>query len=307
MKNLALILLVLSFLTGCKKNNTDITTTPILTTTAISSTTQTTAVSGGSITSDGGTSITARGVCWSTNANPTTANSKTTDGTGTGSFSSSLIGLTASSMYYVKAYATNSAGTGYGNAVSFTTAPSTTCSQVWMTTNLDVTTYRNGDPIPQVTDPTQWAGLTTGAWCYNNNDPANGAIYGKLYNWYAVNDSRGLAPQGWHIPSDAEWTTLSTCLGGEIVAGGAMKEVGTTHWSTPNTGASNSSGFAGLPGGYRGYSGMFANVGGFGSWWSSTESGASAAWFRYLTYGVGDLGRDGDYETSGFSVRCLRD
>ena len=103
----------------------------------------------------------------------------------------------------------------------------TICNQVWMLKNLDVSTYRNGDPIPQVTDPTTWVGLTTGAWCYYNNDPANGAIYGKLYNWYAVNDPRGLAPTGWHVPSDAEWTELSTCLDaisptGNV--GGKMKE-----------------------------------------------------------------------------------
>jgi uncharacterized protein (TIGR02145 family) len=308
MKNLALLFLLLSFSTGCKKNNTDI--TPILTTTAISSTTQTTAVSGGNITNDGGTVVTARGVCWSTSQNPTIANNKTTDGTGTGSFSSNITGLTANTTYYIRSYATNSTGTAYGNDVPFTTQSGsngnvTICSQVWMTTNLDVTNYRNGDPIPQVTDPTQWVGLTTGAWCYYNNDPANVTIYGKLYNWYAVNDSRGLAPQGWHIPSDAEWTTLSTCLGGE--AGGAMKEVGTTHWSTPNYGASNSSGFTGLPGGYRGYVGTFYHIGGYGYWWGSTEYGTNYAWYRLLGDDNGDLGRNFTTKPNGFSVRCLRD
>ncbi|MBK8080215.1 MAG: fibrobacter succinogenes major paralogous domain-containing protein [Saprospiraceae bacterium] len=115
-------------------------------------------------------------------------------------------------------------------------------TQKWMSKNLDVAFYRNGDPIPQVTSPTAWAVLSTGAWCYYNNDPIQGNKYGKLYNWYAVNDPRGLAPQGWHIPSDAEWTTLEITLGGVSVAGGKMKEAGTLNWVSPNTGADNSSG-----------------------------------------------------------------
>ena len=146
------------------------------------------------------------------------------------------------------------------------------CDQVWMKKNLDVDHYRNGDPIPQVTDPTQWANLTTGAWCYYNNDPANRTTYGKIYNWYAVNDSRGLAPVGWHIPTDAEWTELENCLGGESVAGGKMKETGTTHWLSPNTGATNESGFTALPGGSRSYmNGLYYEIGQSGAWWSSTE------------------------------------
>jgi uncharacterized protein (TIGR02145 family) len=127
----------------------------------------------------------------------------------------------------------------------------TICSQVWATKNLDVTTYSDGTVIPQVTDPTAWESLTTGAWCYYNNDPANGAVYGKLYNWYAVagiydaaslaNESlrKILAPTGWHIPSDAEWTTLITFLGGPAAAGGKMKEAGICHWEYPNISKSN--------------------------------------------------------------------
>src|ERR1035437_5597261 len=151
----------------------------------------------------------------------------------------------------------------------------TICSQIWMLNNLEVTTYRNGDPIPQVTDSIQWVNLTTGAWCYYNNNSANGPVYGKLYNWYAVNDPRGVAPAGWHVPSDAEWTTLSTCLGGDLIAGGPMKETGTTHWTYANSGATNSSGFTGLPGGYRTNVGTFNVVGSAGGWWSSTEATTS--------------------------------
>ena len=183
----------------------------------------------------------------------------------------------------------------------------TIATQRWMDKNLEGVTYRNGDVIPQVTDATTWAALTTGAWCYYNNDPANGAIYGKLYNWYAVNDPRGLAPQGWHIPTDAEWTTLSTLLGGESVAGGKMKTTGTTRWTTPNTNATNESGFSGLPGGNRSNSGAFTNVGNYGYWQSSTESGSTAARYRYLGYLNGNLDRFSFFKTAGFSVRCLRD
>jgi len=181
-------------------------------------------------------------------------------------------------------------------------------TQQWMSMNLDVAFYRNGDPIPQVTDPTAWAGLTTGAWCYYNNDPILGNKYGKLYNWYAVNDPKGLAPQGWHIPSDAEWTTLVNTLGGELVAGGKMKEPGTVNWTAPNEGADNSSGFAVLPGGNRtNNNGTFLNVGNNGSWWSATEFNSSNAWSRGLTYSFGGVGRGANNKRGGFSVRCLRD
>ena len=120
-------------------------------------------------------------------------------------------------------------------------------SQFWMKQNLNTAHYRNGDIIPQITSTNLWATLYTGAWCWYNNDPAiYAATYGRLYNWYAVNDPRGLAPMGWHVPTDAEWTTLSTSLGGDAAAGGAMKETGTTHWTTPNTGATNCSLHQGL-------------------------------------------------------------
>ena len=182
------------------------------------------------------------------------------------------------------------------------------CNQVWMVKNLNVSTYRNGDSIPKVTDPTTWAALTTGAWCWYNNDSATYAdTYGKLYNWYAMNDSRGLAPPGWHKPTDEEWTTLTTCLGGETVSGGPMKEDGTSHWFSPNTGATNSSGFTGLPGGYRSSNGTFYVNGSHGYWWSSTEFDAATAWFYNLYYNFAFTGRNLNPKTMGFSVRCIRD
>ena len=179
-------------------------------------------------------------------------------------------------------------------------------SQTWTLKNLDVETYRNGDPIPEVQAST-WSSLTTGAWCYYENNTANGTTYGKLYNWYAVNDLRGLAPNGYHIPTDAEWTTLTSYLGGTVTAGGKMKEAGTSHWLSPNTNATNSSGFAGLPGGSRFYSGDFDGIGASGYWWSSSEGYTGYAWYRSLSYDNGNVNSYGNDERVGFSVRCLRD
>ena len=181
----------------------------------------------------------------------------------------------------------------------------TICNQKWMDKNLDVTTYRNGDTIPYVTDPTAWAALTTGAWCYYNNDPSTNATYGKLYNWYAVNS--GLAPVGWHVPSEAEWTTLETCLGGSSVAGGKMKVTGTTTWTSPNTGATNTSGWAGLPGGARGDDGSFGGVGNYGNWWGIQGELPTNAWNRSLNYFGGNIATNYNNRPVGFSVRCLRD
>jgi uncharacterized protein (TIGR02145 family) len=202
-------------------------------------------------------------------------------------------------------------GTQWKNFISgsaTTSTPRVTIgTQVWATINLDVVTYRNGDVIPQVTDATAWVALTTGAWCYYNNDAANGAIYGKLYNWYAVNDTRGLAPTGYHVPTDAEWSTLTTYLGGESVAGGKMKATGTSLWTSPNTDATNSSGFTGLPGGCRSFNGSFYEIGYYGYWWSSSESDTSYAWYRSLNYYTGNANRFSTNKKLGFSVRCLRD
>jgi uncharacterized protein (TIGR02145 family) len=284
---------------------------PVLaTTTAATSITTTSANSGGNVTSDGGAIVTTRGIVWGTSPNPVISlSTKTTNGSGIGSFTSSITGLTINTIYYVRSYATNSIGTGYGTQVSFSTY---TCvsigTQCWMEKNLDVSAYRNGDIIPQVTDPNAWAALTTGAWCWYNNSADNGAIYGKLYNWYAVNDPRGLAPQGWHIPTDAEWIILGAYLGGNAVAGGKMKTTGTTHWTSPNNSATNSSGFAGLPGGHRNYNGAFSNnIWYSGFWWSATLNNYGAPLLRSVSKYDGNLEIYQDDKKSGFSVRCLRD
>lgn len=178
--------------------------------------------------------------------------------------------------------------------------------QTWMKKNLDVSRYRNGDVIPEVADLSTWVNLTTGAWCYYENKSDNGTTYGKLYNWYAVNDPRGLAPAGWHIPSDAEWTSLITFLNGTSVAGTAMKETGTSLWKSPNTGATNSSGWAGLPGGARYDNGLFQSMSFSGSWWSSTSQDA-IAWYREMVFNFGGIARNFYVKRGGFSVRCVRD
>ncbi len=190
----------------------------------------------------------------------------------------------------------------------------TICSQTWTKTNLNVSKYRNGDVIPQVTDATQWAALTTGAWCYYNNDPANGVIYGKLYNWYAVNDPRGLAPTGFHIPSETEWTTLSDCLGGDVsVIFNKMVETGNSHWTTPHPDATNSSGFTAFAAGYRHYLGNFSYFGQVAKFSSSSlydlpNMGLTSIWI----YTLDSVASNTMYNTSGdinngFSVRCLKD
>jgi uncharacterized protein (TIGR02145 family) len=184
-------------------------------------------------------------------------------------------------------------------------------TQVWMVENLKVTHYRNGDPIPNVTNGTVWNDLTTGAYCDYNNTPLNSTTYGKLYNFYPVADSRNLCPTGWHVPTNPEFQTLIDYLGGSSVAGGKMKETGTTHWQDPNTGATNSSGFTGLPGGFRwrGSSDNFSWIGEAGYWWSATEQDATFAWHRYLRCNSAEINLlDYSYHKSyGFSVRCIKD
>jgi uncharacterized protein (TIGR02145 family) len=182
-------------------------------------------------------------------------------------------------------------------------------TQTWSACNLNVTTYQNGDPIPQVQDPVEWAALTTGAWCYYDNDADNGCTYGKLYNWYAVNDPRGLAPAGYHVPTDSDFTTLYTYLGGEAAAGGALKEAGLAHWIAPNTDATNSSGFTALPGGVRNVpSGAFNLLGVYGFWWSATDNGTGVYSLQLLYNDGGVVGWGTPYfKTDGHSVRLIKD
>jgi len=288
---------------------------------------------GGNITNDGGSSIVLKGVCYSTTPNPNMGNMRTEDGSGIGSFTTILRNLNPSTTYYVRSYAKNSNGVVvYGDEVSFSTGtpiPSFSCgtstvsdvdgnnyntvqigAQCWTQSNLKVSKYRNGDNIPTGLSNTAWENTTAGAYAIFNNDPVNDGLYGKLYNHYAVTDTRGLCPTGWHVPTDGEWTTLETFLGGSSVAGGTLKSTATQPtpggWLSPNTGATNSSGFSAGPGGLRFGYGDFGNVGNFGDWWSSSLSGPSA-WNRILSFNDGGIFRNFINRASGFSVRCLRD
>jgi len=180
-------------------------------------------------------------------------------------------------------------------------------TQVWMVENLKTTKYSDSTSIPDVTDNTAWYALTTGACCDYNNSAINNMTYGKLYNFSAVIDSRKLCPTGWHIPTDAEWTTLSAFLGGEDVAGGKLKEAGVTHWTTPNASADNSSNFTALPGGFRHNTGPFDYIGISGMWWSSSAESTITAWDRDISNTEGILYRAFNFKGMGISVRCIKD
>ena len=307
---------------GCAKtenqgssNNQDTAHIPVLSTTAVTGITLTAAVSGGTITSDGGAAVSARGVCWSTiPPDPKITDNKTNDGSGLGNFVSNPGGLTESTHYYLRAYATNRVGTAYGAMIMFTTKGSTGTihdvdgnpyptitigTQVWMAANLKVRHYRNGDSIPNVTD--DWENLTTGAYCWYNNDLTNENIYGALYNWYAITDSRGIAPAGWHVPTKSEFDTLIKFLGYDTQAGGKMKEVGTAHWLSPNEGATNESGFTALPGGSK----SFTDLHYLGNWWSVGEYDQTSGGTYYISYSGAGISSS-TKKTGGNSVRCVK-
>jgi uncharacterized protein (TIGR02145 family) len=180
-------------------------------------------------------------------------------------------------------------------------------TQTFMGCNLNVDTYRNGDPIPEVKLNNDWFSLTTGAWCYYDNVTANGVIYGKLYNWYAVNDPRGLAPVGYHVPTSAEFTTLADYLGGLLVAGGPMKQTGTDLWVSPNEGATNTSGFTSIPGGLRTQTSGFNSLGYGAFFWTSTATSSTEAIFRANASNYGYLNQGALNKETGLSVRLIKD
>jgi len=339
----------LLLVTNCTKDDDDTigTNIPVVKTNEITEITETTATSGGDITSDGGASIIVRGVCWSTSDTPTVTDNKTQDGSVVGGFTSSITDLTAETTYFIRAYATNRNGTGYGSIKSFTTLEEnnlfnpditygsmtdidgniyktvTIGTQTWMAENLKTTKYNDDTPIPNVTDDDTWKNLTTGAYCNYDNLESNAEIYGRLYNWYAVNTGK-LAPAGWHVPTDDDWTILKNYLIANGYSYGGIKDENNiakslcakTNWalsSTPGTPGTvpennNSSGFTALPGGTRYYgNGHFSSIGKYGGWWSSTESSGSNAGFRSLSYDYKDLGISNHNKVNGFSVRLVRD
>ena len=314
------------FSVRCLKNSI-----PQVNTTSVTNVATSTALVIGELSSDGGDQNTTRGFCYSTTSNPTVSNDTTMNGTGLGVYTDTLQNLTTLTTYYVRAYATNGVGTSYGNEKTFTSAPGQPCtnvstvtdidgniyytvqigSQCWTQSNLKVSKYGNGDNIPTGLVNSAWQNTTSGAYAICNNDPVNDGLYGKLYNHYAVTDSRGLCPTGWHVPSDAEWTTLANHLGGSSVAGGSLKSTAMQPtlggWNPPNTGATNTSGFTALPGSLRGFNGNFSGTTDNGSWWSSSVSFASNAWSRVLTSSSSSFYSFSGTRSFGFSVRCLKD
>jgi len=291
-----------------------------ITTTAITDIKQTTATSGGILPVDGGETITACGVCWNTTGSPTISDSKTNNETGTGSFTSSLTGLIPGTLYYVRAYATNSQGTAYGSQIIFTTSNPTGAftdsrdgrtyntiiikGKEWMAENLAYLPSVSPSSAGSYTEPYYYVYYYEGTDVAVAKQNANYTTYGVLYNWPAA---KAACPPGWHLPSDEEWTALTTWLGGEEVAGGKMKETGIAHWLSPNTGATNESGFSALPGGYRGSNGYFSSITHYGSWWPSTEYSTNDAWYSELSYYDSKLSRSNLSKEVGFSVRCVRD
>jgi uncharacterized protein (TIGR02145 family) len=296
-----------------------------ITTTATSEITMSSAVSGGNISDFGDNIIIERGVVFNTTTSPTIDDSKVIYSGSDDNFICSITGLDKNIKYYVKAYATNSkGGTYYGEEAEawiyaledqdgnfYHTV--VIGNQTWTVENFKATHYLNGDEIPEVTDNITWSELTTGARCYYDNNRANyEPTYGCLYNWYAANDPRGLAPDGWRLPTVDEVLEMARYLGGNDIAGGMIKEAGTQRWKAPNSGATNSSGFTALPGGNRGntYSGeigTFIDITNDAVFLTGDEYSPSVGWGFFVTYSTAILSYGVAFDKSyGTNVRFIK-
>lgn len=318
-----LLLACVLFAVSCKKDddkdpNGNASGVPVVTTVQVTDVTKTTAVSGGNIQSDAGSLVTARGVCWSTGSNPTVADNKTTDGSGAGSFTSQVTGLTEGTTYYLRAYATNSKGTGYGSIMVFQTLSNTFTdprdgnvyeivtigNQLWMAENLRYLPSVSGAGYGSGSSPFyyvyDYAGLSVNAAMAT----ANYTSYGVLYNWPAAMIA---CPAGWHLPDISELTELIDFAGGTNAAGGKLKETGTMHWNSPNAGATNEFGFTARPGGLRGSTGIFNNIGSGAYFWSSSAYDSSDAWYLRMYYNFSSVLIFYNVRDNGYSVRCIKD
>ncbi|OQB59335.1 MAG: hypothetical protein BWX96_02842 [Bacteroidetes bacterium ADurb.Bin145] len=299
-------------------------TSAVVTTTEVSNVTSISAIAGGNITSDGGGSITARGVCWGTSPNPTV--NKTSNGTGTGSFTSNITGLEDGTIYYYRAYATNSSGTSYGQEYSFIT-PATDIEgnvyktvkigdQVWMAENLKVTKLNDNTDITYAPDNVDWIVLDGPGYCWYNNDPdLNKPVYGALYNWFAASNEN-ICPTGWHVPTDVEFNAMEVILGlaqddvnnwGSRGTDHGSKMKSDTGWKTDENGT-NTSGFTALPGGYRFYSnGTYQGQDTYEYFWTATQHDADRGWYRLLEGSKTDVYRASGDKRAGKAIRCIKD
>ena len=325
---------IVLLLSGCDKDDSvspeETLHLPTVITANITDITYNTAISGGEVKEDGGSEVIARGVVWCRSSKPTLDDNKTNDGSGLGSFTSNITDLQSGTNYHVRAYATNSDGTAYGISILFRTIQETGTvtdidgneygtvkigDQWWMAENLKVTRYNDGTDIDYPVDNQDWMDRTTGAYnWYNHNYDTYGSVYGALYNWHTI-ETGNLCPEGWVVPSDAEWTKLSDYLGGNDVAGGKLKSTRTEpaphpRWNSPNAGATNESGFSALPGSMRFYHGGYSEnypIGSRGYYWTSTKIDDSEfAWSRFIySENPWISGYDGSRQRSGRSVRCM--
>jgi uncharacterized protein (TIGR02145 family) len=314
---------------------------PTVTTANVTRITHSTAKSGGSISNATATDILARGVCWSTNAEPTINDSKTNEEPGIGAFTSNLTELASGTTYFVRAYATNDAGTSYGNQIEFTTVEDGIVydyqgnmyqtivlnNKTWMAENLRAERYSNGDAIAKLLNNSAWANTTLGACVVYSHVLGNGvnssdemlAAYGMLYNWHAVVDVRNICPIGWRLPTIGEWTELINSLGiagaGNLKScrqinsplGGVCATNSHPRWRENLTFyGTNSSNFGALPSGMRYSEGTYVSLGEQGSWWSSTEQGSLNAWLVNTYFNSGSIEKSVDRKTLGLSVRCIK-
>jgi uncharacterized protein (TIGR02145 family) len=319
---LSILLLAIITSPGCKKEKYLVVTTIEVSYGAIYSVVNT----GGIIQSVGKSDIIEKGICWSTNGNPSIFDSIVSQGSGNDSFNSTITRLKENTKYFFRAWAKDNSGVVYGNLITFVTKGLFVLgngitdidgnhynsiilgSQEWMAENLKVRHYRNGDSISFITDNSTWGSTTSGAYCYHNNDLMNDSIYGKLYNYYAIEDVRKIAPVGWHIPTLEEWFTLLNYLGGKGVAGGKMKEKGLEHWTTPNIDADNNSFFSALPNGARSKYTGFINLHNGAVWWTTTDYYPNQ--FIY-TINIFNTSAESyilsEIYNTGIGVRCIKD
>lgn len=336
MKKTLLFITIVSILFSCSNSDNSVNNSNnIITTINPSNITSASFESGGNIATNN-ENFFIGGICWNTSSNPTISDNKTTNTITNNSFIS-VTGptLNPNTVYYIRAYVQGSSGTLYGNEITISTNPIPQpllnpnliygalsdidgnnyptvqiCSQIWMAKNLNSSKYKNGDLIPQVQDPLQWVNLTTGAWCYYRNESSNGPVYGKLYNWYAVNDSRGLAPTGWHIATQQEYISLNNCLGIDM-QGCKLREIGTLHWGINYSCSTNESGFTAIPAGQRLWNGEFSS---FASVENGNISTSAPFWAGGGNGGKAVLpNHNGGFQTSGanylqlgYSVRCIK-